>query len=357
MSDLHDHAPDPTEPQDAVESPSAASTPRDDPRNRPPDPAGTQPRWNDEDLLPKDHGRIAPGSLWGPPAPPGDPDDLGTVTDDRHADAAGAGSSATATTAADAADDTPRTSRFSPRFQFVLGALMAVAAAAIVLFVAVVAGRDDHDSAVVAAGPSWSAWHPAPGADGAAQIAEHVARQYRSPKGKQLVAVTGGPLQIAGLPVTVAMRETVSQGGDIKLLEGNGVLYRMCGLGKDCAIKDGKPSTTRGLLLQREALELALYSFRYLGVSDATVLLPPAKGEQQGKALFFRRDDADLQQPIAQPLDATLVQQTPTLKTVRKSPDAQLVQTLTGTRFFTVSFTQANMDARAFMVLEPLTGP
>ncbi|HVI37480.1 MAG TPA: hypothetical protein VM684_14710, partial [Gaiellales bacterium] len=208
-------------------------------------------------------------------------------------------------------------------------------------------------------GPSWSKWAPNPnGADGPTQIADHVGHEYRLPNGKQLVAVTGGPLQIdvggVSLPVTVALRESAAQGGDIKLFNGNGVLFRMCGLGEKCAIAQGKASTSRHLLLRREALELALYSFRYLAVDEAVVFLPPRKGQDPTQALFFRREDSDLRNAVARPLDATLVRETPSVSGVTRSPDAQLVQTITTSKLFTFSFTQANQDARAFLVLDPL---
>jgi hypothetical protein len=326
---------------------------RANPRLRPPDPAGTRPEWDPKTLLPQRRHAPAPGALWSSaPLRDGTGDDLGTAAGDRERVPAGAVAGASSAAGGDEAPAV-RESRFSPRFQFALGALMAVAAAAIVLFVAVLAGRGDS-SAVVQAGPSWSAWHPNADTDGPAQIAQHVGQQYRLPNGKQLVVVTGGPMQIAGLPVTVAVRETAAQGGDIKLIDGSGVIYRMCGLGPKCAIAEGKASSDRHLLLRREALELALYSFRYLGVSETTVFLPPRQGQDPSEAVFFRRGDADLQGPVSQPLDATLSAQTPSVSSVAKSPDAELVNSITTSKLFKVSFTQANQDARAFMVLDPL---
>src|SRR5215467_7101450 len=47
--------------------------------------------------------------------------------------------------------------------------------------------------------PIWSTWKPSAGGDQAlGQIANHVGTAYRLPTGEQLVAVDGGPLQIAG---------------------------------------------------------------------------------------------------------------------------------------------------------------
>lgn len=324
---------------------------RADPRLRPPDPAGTRPEWDPATLLPKQPPPAATGGLW---AARDATEAVGAeASGDREALRAGATAGVAAAAAADGSDGSEH-SRFSPRFQFALGALMAVAAAAVVLFVAVLAGRGDSGSTVVRTGPTWSAWHPSSPENGPSEIADHVGRQYRLPDGRQLVAVTGGPLQIAGLPVTIAIRQTAAQGGNINLIDGTGVLYRMCGLGPHCKIIEGKPSVARMMLLRREALELALYSFRYLGVSDATVFLPLAKGEKNpSHALFFRRGDADLQGPVSQPLDATLAPQTPSVSSVNRSPDAQLVASITNSKLFQVSFTQANQDARAFMVLDP----
>jgi hypothetical protein len=356
----HDDRPDETPEPDAQAEPPVVEElgKRPDPRLRPPDPAGTQPRFDPESLLPRRSvaASTAPGgALWDPSATrPHDPDA------DADADVAAEDEEREAPTPelVAATVEGPRDSRYSPRFQFALGALLAIGAAGIVLLVALLVDHNKSSSSkAVDLGPAWSKWQPTPsGADGPSQIAEHVGHEYRLPDGKQLVAVTGGPLSIAGLPVTVAVRESPQQGGDIKLIDGNGVLFRMCGLGEKCAISEGKASTKRHLLLRREALELALYSFRYLSVDEAVVFLPPRKGKDPTQALFFRRSDADLRNAVARPLDATLVRETPSVNGVTRSPDAQLVNTITTPKLFTFSFTQANQDARAFLVLDPLPG-
>jgi hypothetical protein len=199
----------------------------------------------------------------------------------------------------------------------------------------------------------WSEWQPtAKGGSGATQIAEHVGREYRLPDGKQLVAVTGGPMEIASLPLTVALRD---QAGDIHLVGGKGVLYRLCGLGPQCSIDSGKASQERHLLLRREALELALYSFRYLDVDYAVVFLPPKKGEEPSQAIYLPK--RNVQSALNRPLNATLYHRTPSTATVTASPDAPFVQQLTTRQLFTIKgFTQGNQDARAFLVLEPLGG-
>ena len=62
-------------------------------------------------------------------------------------------------------------------------------------------------------------------------------------------------------------------------------------------------------LLRREALELALYSFRYLdGIESTLVLLPPRADGQAATAVFVERGDvrAELNRPLDQTLTAPL---------------------------------------------------
>jgi hypothetical protein len=365
VSDHPDVTPEPREAPPAPDGAAPGSElERPDPRLRPPDPAGTQPKWDPASLLPRRAPAQTAGTLWAPPGerPAGERPD--GERDREHVAAATRGPTADAGAAGDA-PAVPAYSRYSHRFQFVLGALIAVGAAAIVLLVAVVVGRGDDRTAVIDAGPAWSQWRPlSDGIAGAQQIAEHVGREYRLPNGQQLVGVTGGAMEIAGLPVTIAIRETAAQGGDINFVDGSGVLYRLCGLGKKCAIEQGEPSAKRHMLLRREALELALYSFRYLGVSDAVVIMPAGKattkvnGKDKTKtsteALLFRRGDHDVAGAVTRPLDATLVPKTPSVNGVTRSPDASLVDAITTRKLFNFSFQQANQDARAFLVLDPL---
>ena len=376
MTDAHEH--DPAVPDaGAAEGAAADDTgtraedPRPDPRLRPPDPAGTQPKWDPDELLPKTTPVQATGRLWAPPAE-GDPEaHEDTEAGDRaHGAAPVAATAAAASDGAGDGDEAPH-SRYSGRFQFLLGALLAVGAAAIVLLVAVLAGGDSNSHTItLRTGPAWSSWKPAGTAstDAPTEIAEHVGKEYRLPNGQQLVAVTGGPMQIAGLPVTIAIQQPPAKGGDIDFVEGAGVLYRMCGLGgKDCGIAYGKPSPNRHMLLRREALELALYSFRYLGVTQAVVLLPPGTTQTKSatgkivtkkadpQALLFRRDEPDVSSAVAHPLTATLVGKTPSVGTVTRSPDATAVRSLTDTKLFNFRFQESNQDARAFLVLNPLS--
>jgi hypothetical protein len=322
---------------------------RPDPRMRPPDPAGTQPRHDPESLRPASAESLLPSF---------DADATEIVdatTVEVSVDEGADGLLLPARRFGGGALGSPLLAKAPPphqsRFQFILGGLIAIGVAALVAVAAIIA----QPPATRLAGPSWSPWHPVQGGkDGASQIAAHVGPQYKLPNKKQLVAVTGGPLEVAGLPLTVALRRSASEGGAIQLIDGNGVLYRLCGLGAKCSISYGKPSRERHLLLRREALELALYSFRYLaGVDDVAVFMPPAPGKDPSQALFFRRKDVAPQ--LDRPLRNTLPPPAPSVDNVLRSPDAGFVNRLTTATLFRFSLTQANQDNRAFLVLDPFS--
>jgi hypothetical protein len=268
--------------------------------------------------------------------PPPQPDDVEMAV---HAEAAGDG-------ARGGGSPEPHASKF----HFFTGALIVLAIAA--LLAATVFAVDGHSPRSTL--DRWASFHPSSkGLDtGTEQIADHVGRQYRFPSGEQLVAVVGGPLELQNLPMKIAIRQSPADGGNISLRDGPGVLYRLCGLGPKCALDRGKPAPERHLLLRREALELALYSFHDLdNVQDVVVFMPPAKGKAPTQALHFRRGDVAGQ--LARPLRATLITPAPTPDTVAKSPDTPFVQNLTVANLFKFSYTQGQ-DASVFLVLDPL---
>src|SRR3954454_899557 len=243
------------------------------------------------------------------------------------------------------AADAPE-SPHAPRFQFLLGALLALGAVALAAALALSVGGKSTQSD----GLAWSPWRPT--SDPVSSISDHIGKEYRLSDGQQLVAVTGSGLTIAGLPMQIALRESAANGGDISLLQGKGVLYRLCGLGPKCAIDKGKPSTGRHLLLRREALELALYTFRYVkDIDQVVVFMPPKLGDDPNQALLFRKGDVSAE--LARPLRTTLARHTPSVAGVNTSPDSALVNRLTTQTLYSFSLTQGNQDANVFLVLEP----
>ena len=179
--------------------------------------------------------------------------------------------------------------------------LVALGIGAIVVAVSVaVGGRRSGPTAA-----KWSEWQPPDsGTLGARDIADFVAPFYRIDSVNQLAVVTVVNLESAaaaaaaqqaaasgttsnatgsGLQVAVRPSPTSSQ---VSLLSGNTIAYNLCGIGgKDCAIGVGQPSTNRLLLLRREALELALYTFRYIGgTQNVVAILPPGHTADVGHA-------------------------------------------------------------------------
>jgi hypothetical protein len=240
-------------------------------------------------------------------------------------------------------------STYAPRFRMITGALVGVAVGALAATGLLLAGGKPDK------GPAWSQWKPSDRGtkDGADQIARHVATGYRLPTGDQLVLVTGGPLRVAGLdlPVRIALDQSAGTGNadDISEVKGRTAMYQLCGLGPRCSINKGQPSKVRGLLLSREALELALYSFHYLnGVKNVVALLPPSPGKKPENALFFRK--SDYEPSLQRPLAATLPSPPPTLNALPDSPEATLIKRLTDQKLFRYSF-QQSQDLSAFLVL------
>lgn len=245
----------------------------------------------------------------------------------------------------------PPAVKHATRFHIFTGGLIFLAVLAMGL--ATVFALESGEKAT--SGPRWASFKPtSDGVDsGARQIAEYVGRQYRLPSGEQIVAVTGGPMVLQELPMKIAVRESVADGGDIKLLDGKGVLYRMCGLGPKCSIAKGKSSTERALLLRREALELALYSFHDLDdVEQVVVFMPPEQGKDPEVALHFGRGDVAGQ--LARPLKATLPLPVPNPDTITTAPDTPFIERLTFGNLFKFSLTTGNQDANVFLVLDPL---
>lgn len=245
-----------------------------------------------------------------------------------------------------------------PRHRFGLAylALATVLGAAVGLFV-VLAVNGGKDS-----GPSWSAWKPTEsGVQGLDQIAKYVARQYALPNGRTLVGILSTPPVVQGSDQPVPVRAIAVTTGlpgesanDAQFYDAASAwTYQLCGFGQNCAISAGKASIERGQLLRREALELALYTFKYNNDLDSLLtFMPPALGQRAKALLFFRR--ADLEQPLKQPLARTL----PTPKThlipgQMRASDQARVREYADPHVYTFQFQQL-ADGSPIVVLQPL---
>jgi hypothetical protein len=269
----------------------------------------------------------------------------------------------------DAATLPPGPSPFRTRFGFILGALLGIGLAAAAAF-ALLLGSAPPAAVDQRLADHWSRWFP-PSRDiisGTSAIADHVQAEYKRADGKQLVSVHGGPFFYAGAtaPLPFAVRLQPADGSIRDLGSAGGVLYTLSGTGPGGKIIGDKATPQRHRLLRREALELALYTFRYVDASTMFVALLPidarkpaakgagkkqaaAAGSPELQALFFR--PGDLKAELKTPLDRTL---TPAIKLNPKQlkpAEAARVDKLTNGNIFNAAFTQ-QVDGQLYLVLK-----
>jgi hypothetical protein len=136
------------------------------------------------------------------------------------------------------------------------------------------------------------------------------------------------------------------------------VMYVLCGLGERCSIREGSPSEARHRLLRREALELALYTFRY-GSADSVIALLPPRPTQSGEdeevpstALFFQKND--FKRELDRPLRQTLLSAEPRQIAQISSLEGSTIDRLTTPHLFSYEFQQAQ-EGSAIIILLPLS--
>jgi hypothetical protein len=276
----------------------------------------------------------------------------------------------------------------APRFRVAIVVLSGLALAAVVAAIAIGSGGRDSSST---SAQQWSLWKPTDsGNQGAREIADYLAPTYRISAASQLDVITvvnlesqaaqeaaaqaqaTGTTASAQSGLQVAVRPSLSS-SQVRLLGGNTIAYNLCGIGaKNCSIGTGKPSSDRLLLLRRQALELALYTFKYLsGTDNVLAVLPPGHTQTTNTlskqpptsdassstkpvtiaVLFQRQELAPL---LDHPLDLILPEQEPpTVAEMAKAPEADLVAQATARGLFSEQLQQAQ-DGSSLMVLAPL---
>jgi hypothetical protein len=198
----------------------------------------------------------------------------------------------------------------------------------------------------------WSAWKPTlTGTRGARQVASHVSRGFRLDNGDQLAAARVGLPALQDVPVTVAISKPQPagrEGDNVEFVPGTPTIYLLCGLGERCAIRGGTKSVARGMILRQEALEMILYSFRYLDSASVAVFMPPPPGEEATVVMFARRSDvAPLLDP---PLAAVLPGDNSRPKDLSPK-EAGRIERLTTPLLYEFSFQQAQ-DGSVVLVLD-----
>jgi hypothetical protein len=247
----------------------------------------------------------------------------------------------------------------SAKFRLATGFLLGIGVAALAIAVALAA----HPGAG-SRGGAWSSWRPTTaGKLGATEIAEHMAPYYRLTSATQMDVVTLINLSnpnaqgATGSGLTVAVNTGLSgSASSLSLLSGKTIAYNFCGTGGSNCQLPGAPSTTRMLLLRREALELALYTFKYIsGTQNVVCVLPPGHTQMTSTltpklpsskssastnkpvtvAVVFLRQE--LQPWLNQPLTSTLSPYPPPLSELplwQKTQEAGLVDQITAHGLF-----------------------
>jgi hypothetical protein len=238
------------------------------------------------------------------------------------------------------------------RFLFVyglLGGVLAVAIAGVVIY----AGRS------ISPGQTWSSWHPSGGGLGAAsQIADHVSKTYRLANGDQLVDVIAkAPSVSPTTGETAPLHYIAIQGkkgaGSVPspISSSNSVMYQLCGLGTSCSIATGAPTVERGTLVRREILELALYTFKYIGgIKHVIAFLPPPAGQSAQYLVYLQKSDVSDQ--LKAPLARTLGAHVPLPSTI-PSREVHAVDAATESKVYKFGLAQAQ-TGDLVLVLTPL---
>jgi hypothetical protein len=181
----------------------------------------------------------------------------------------------------------------------------------------------------------WSAWQPSgEGIARATNIANHVAPKYRAGN-EQLAVIEAQPPIVQDTPISIlAVARTPRQavGGGFITVEraDRSLFYVLCGMGSQCSLPSGAANET---LLRREALELSLYTFKYMDDIDSVVtLLPPSGTDLPAVYLRRRAYEKQLEQPLTETLTA------PPPYTSASVTDAPMVDRLTEHRIFPAYF-------------------
>lgn len=261
----------------------------------------------------------------------------------------------------------PRRPREHPRiyrWRFGIAYLVLAVLAGVGVGVAVMLVERPEDRA----GAAWSEWKPVGRETSYAdQIADFVGKGYRLENGSQLAAVIASQPRVdtsTSVPVQAVVIQNQSAlpsaDPDVEIVPTQDtVMYTLCGLGAQCSIGQGTPSAERLSLLRREALELSLYTFKYVDGADSTiVLLPPNLGENaqdpaddQAVALFLQKKD--FSRELSRPVRDTLLLAAPPQVAELDAREALIVDRLTDPNIFQYQFEQVQTGG-AILILAPV---
>ena len=248
-----------------------------------------------------------------------------------------------------------RRSSYRLRFGVLYILLAAVVGGGVGSFIVLATGPDE------ATEPAWSAWRPT-GSKLAKvrQIADRIPKAYLAENGSQLTVSLVSPLAVptaqGDVPVrAVFVRPDTSKGlaeeDDIARYDGGSVVsFGLCGAKAKEQCELASLSDARFTLLRRQALELSLYTFKYVDdVDSVVVFMPPTpKGESNGTVFLRRSDVAD---ELERPLASLLPTARPRAGSLSSLEEGQILR-LTRTRTYAAQV-QPSPDGSYILILEP----
>ena len=246
-----------------------------------------------------------------------------------------------------------RRSSYRLRFGVIYVLLAVVVGAGVGSFIVLATGADKPEE------PAWSTWEPKGSTLAKVrQIADRVPKSYRAENGSQLTVSLAGPLSVptaeGDLPVrAVFVRPDTSKGlaeeDDIAVYPAGGVVsFGLCGTRSKEQCEVTPSSAERETLLRRQALELSLYTLKYVDDIDSVVVfMPPAPKGQS--TVFLRR--SDVAEELDRPLSSLLPTVKPKVGALNSLEEGQILR-LTRTRIYAAEV-QASPDGSPVLILTP----
>jgi hypothetical protein len=247
-----------------------------------------------------------------------------------------------------------RRSSYRLRFGLIYVFLAAVVGAGVGSFIVLASEGKKPDD------PAWSAWQPKGSTTARVrQIADRIPKAYRTENGAQLTVSLAGPLSVptpqGEVPVrAVFVRPDTSKGlaeeDDIAVYPGNAVVsFGLCGTrSKEQCEVGSKVSAEQQTLLRREALELSLYTLKYVDGIDSVVVFMPPEAKSQS-TVFLRR--SDVTDELDRPLNSLLPTTKPKVGGLNSLEEGQILR-LTRTRTYSAEV-QASPDGSPVLILTP----
>jgi hypothetical protein len=247
-----------------------------------------------------------------------------------------------------------RRSSYRLRFGIIYVLLAVVVGAAVGSFIVLASEGDKPDE------EAWSTWQPKGSTTAKVrQIADRIPKAYRSENGAQLTVSLAGPLSVptpqGEVPVrAVFVRPDTSKGlaeeDDIAVYPGNAVVsFGLCGTrSKEQCEVGTKVSDEQQTMLRRQALELSLYTLKYVDGIDSVVVFMPPEAKSQS-TVFVRR--SDVTDELDRPLNSLLPTAKPKVGGLNSLEEGQILR-LTRTRTYSAEV-QASPDGSPVLILTP----